>query len=132
MARYQSLWCHVKARKHKRRPPVPVRFKSKSEKFFLEAVVKHFESKGWKAHHHDTRNPRYAWVIGKGFPDLVLVKRIKRKGRTKVRVLWAELKTEKGYASTDQRKWLDLLPDSTTFLWRPSDWTEIREVARAK
>src|SRR5438309_854864 len=43
----------------------------------------------------------------KGFPDLVLAKSSKRTGET--RLIFAELKTEKGQASKDQERWLDLL-----------------------
>jgi hypothetical protein len=55
-----------------------------------------------------------------GFPDLVMVR--------PPRVVFAELKTEKGKASDAQRGWLELLavcPGIETYLWRPSHWEEI-------
>jgi hypothetical protein len=52
-----------------------------------------------------------------GFPDLVLVNM--RIGVT----IYAELKTETGKVSTDQRIWLAALADSgeIVYIWRPSD-----------
>lgn len=68
--------------------------------------VAHFRpamtSKGW-------RTPVSA--DGKGFPDLVLVK--------SWRLIFAELKTDRGRVSTEQQEWLDALPDSC--IWRPKD-----------
>ena len=128
-----SLWVNVKNRKkYTRRPPVPTKFKGKNERYFLNEVVKYFTKRGWKAHHHDTNNPRNAWIIGPGFPDLVLAKRFKRKGKIIVKIIWAELKTERGYPNKDQIIWMDLLPKGSTFLWRPSDHKEWKAVARMK
>ena len=92
---YSTLWINIKKDRYKRKKKVvPKMFLRKKEKYFLERVVAYYKRHGWRAHHHDTRNsPRYAWIIGPGFPDLVLVKKVK--GRTKV--IWAELKLEKGY-----------------------------------
>lgn len=53
-----------------------------------------------------------------GFPDLVIA----RKGV----VIHAELKTEKGRLSDDQKKWRDALGE-TWRLWRPSDWPAIEK-----
>ena len=134
----ESLWYNVQKKRYQRRhKSVPAFLKGRSEKYFLEKVVKYFEDRGWKAHHHDTNNPRHAWVIGPGFPDLVLVKKVRRRNRktgkyrTVVKIIWAELKTERGYPTATQKEWLDLLPQSNTFLWRPSHWLEIKYIARS-
>ena len=59
----------------------------------------------------------------KGFPDLVLVSSERR------RVLYVELKTEKGKVTDSQQGWLDDLSDTgqEVYLWRPKD---IEEAAR--
>ena len=62
-------------------------------------------------HTHDSRrsNP--------GFPDLVLLSM--RRGR----LLYRELKTERGQVSPDQRRWLIALRDvgADAGVWRPTD-----------
>lgn len=100
-----------------------------SEKAFLGTVVEYAEVNGWKVYHQldvgwkkcplcstlmvakGTRiacpacgheEPvKYAKRIGKGFPDLVMAKRN--------RVVFAELKSEKGPVSEDQEEWLTVL-----------------------
>jgi len=61
-----------------------------------------------------------------GFPDLVLV----RDGR----IVYAELKTEKGRLTKHQRDWLKALDDAgqEVYVWRPSDWDHgrIQEVLK--
>ena len=61
-----------------------------------------------------------------GFPDLVLVSAARK------RVIWAELKTEKGKVSEKQQRWLDELraAGQEAYVWRPSDWPEVQEVLR--
>ncbi len=111
-----------------------------SEKAFQRAVVEYARLAGWKVYHiHDSRRSE------SGFPDLVLA----RRGR----VIFAELKTEKGRVKPEQREWLTQLNgeealglDATrvlaayatggsvtrvlVFLWRPSSWPEIEAVLR--
>ena len=62
-----------------------------------------------------------------GFPDCVLVRGS--------RLIFAELKSEKGKVSPAQQEWLDALgnvgdKDVQVYLWRPSDWDKIEEVLR--
>jgi len=69
---------------------------------------------GWRAYHtHDSRRSQ------PGFPDLCLIH-----GRQD-RCLFAELKTEAGRTTKEQRAWAaDLLGLTFVeyYLWRPSDW----------
>lgn len=75
---------------------------------------------GWLAYHtHDSRRSEA------GFPDLTLV----RDGR----IIFAELKSEKGRITPAQQKWLDWLGRSSAvdvYVWRPSDLDTIDEVLR--
>ncbi len=60
-----------------------------------------------------------------GFPDCVLVK-----GE---RLIFAELKSEKGQPTMEQCEWLEALngvPGIEAYLWKPSDFDEIVEVLR--
>lgn len=72
-------------------------------------------------HTFDSRRSR------KGFPDLVLVK--------PPRVLFVELKSEKGKTSPVQDEWLLTLvqcPGVETYLWRPSDWKAVTNVLQGR
>ena len=87
----------------------------------------------WLVYHtHDSRRSPA------GFPDLVLVR--------SERLIFAELKKEKGRVTPDQKRWLDaleacqvapgpeMLPGDhwlpEVYIWRPSNWAEIVEVLR--
>ena len=86
-----------------------------SERDFQRQVVELAELTGWRTYHtYDSRrsNP--------GFPDLVLVR--------PPRVVFVELKRERGHMTTTQRQWAEDLgdcPQVEYYLWRPSDWDEI-------
>lgn len=80
---------------------------------------------GWLTYHtHDSRKSRA------GFPDLTLV----RNGR----LIFAELKRESANPTPAQERWLFELgrvaagaPFSVeTYLWRPSDWTDVERILR--
>lgn len=60
----------------------------------------------------------------RGFPDYIAV----RQGR----LIFAEIKNEIGRVSSSQQRWLDELEQTTaeTYLWRPSDLQQIKEVLR--
>jgi len=62
----------------------------------------------------------------RGFPDLVLVS-VEQK-----RVIYAELKTEKGQPSDKQIEWLDALFEAgqEVYLWRPHDIEGIAGIMR--
>jgi hypothetical protein len=91
-----------------------------AERDFQAAVVELARLSGWRCYHtYDSRRSAH------GFPDLVLV----RDGR----LLFAELKSERGRVTADQRAWLSLLegcPGVEVYVWRPlaSSWPEIERV----
>ena len=75
---------------------------------------------GWRWYH--TQNSRRSPA---GFPDLTLV----RGGR----LVFAELKTERGRVTTAQQAWLDALGHCQgvlVFVWRPADFAEVLAVLR--
>lgn len=68
---------------------------------------------GWFTYHtHDSRrsNP--------GFPDLVLAR--------PDRVMFVELKSERGRLTVDQTQWLQVLEKAgqETHIWRPQQWLD--------
>ena len=103
-----------------------------TEAQFQRSVIELARLNGWKvAHFRPAQNGKGAWrtpvaADGAGFPDLVLVKD---------RVIFAELKTDKGRVSPAQREWLDVLTEARVkaqstgvvdvVIWRPKDWHEI-------
>ncbi len=105
-----------------------------TERSFMGQVLAYARLMGWRVWHDQATNtarrcsgcgtvrrtPRNA----AGLPDLILVRR--------PRVVWAELKAERGKTSDDQHAWLDDLRASgqRVYLWRPSDWEEIERVLR--
>ena len=91
-----------------------------SEDDFKRAVIELAQLNGWLVHHaRPAMNRRGAWATWQeghnGYPDLTLA----RKGR----VIFAELKSEKGKASDAQLGWLVSLPNG--YVWKPSDWDSI-------
>jgi hypothetical protein len=89
---------------------------SMTEEEWLQQVRELARLKGWRIYH--TRDSRRS---DPGFPDLVLVR-----GH---RLIFAELKREKGRLSDSQRTWLAALEETAeTHVWRPSDWEAVIEV----
>jgi hypothetical protein len=105
-----------------------------SEAQFERAVRELAEHCGWLVHHPWSSKRSTA-----GWPDLAMAR--------DRRLVLAELKTEKGRVSREQRAWLDALgefddrdmlaaslngslPRLMVCLWRPSDWEFIRGVLR--
>lgn len=106
------------------------------EDVFQARVVEASRWHGWTFAYHPLRSKGST----AGWPDLVLG-RPRRSASTRValplpelaggaQVLFAELKSEKGRATTAQLDVLGLLHDAgcTVALWRPSDWHEILAV----
>ena len=82
-----------------------------SERAFQRQVAELAELTGWRVYHtYDSRRS------SPGFPDLVLVRA--------PRVIFAELKRERGRVTAAQREWADELgqcPGVEYYLWRPGD-----------
>ena len=91
-----------------------------TEKKFLQQVRDLAKLCGWLVYHtYDSRRSP------EGFPDLVLVRNDK--------IIFAELKSEKGRTTSAQEMWLKALekvPGVDVHLWRPSDWDRIVEILR--
>jgi hypothetical protein len=84
-----------------------------TEKAFLQMVRQLARLLGWRTYHtHDSRRS------AGGFPDLVLVRE---------RVVWAELKTDRGKLTAEQVAWLVALrrAGQQAWCWRPCDWGDI-------
>ena len=97
-----------------------------SEEQFQQQIIDLATLRGWTHYHtHDSRRS------AEGFPDLVLARRSTLQGGFDGRVIFAEIKTEKGRPSLEQRAWLALLLDTgkvEVYIWRPSDFDQIVEV----
>ena len=90
-----------------------------------KAVIEHAKLLGWRiAHFSTSRAIRdgafYTAQRGNpGFPDLVLLR--------PPRMIFAELKTQRGRVDFDQATWLngiELVPGCEQFVWRPADWPD--------
>jgi hypothetical protein len=80
-----------------------------TESQWQSQVIHLAKLRGWAYYHTvDSRKSN------KGFPDLVLVRE---------RVIYVELKTEKGRVRPEQQDWFELLAlaGQEVYLWRPSD-----------
>lgn len=91
-----------------------------SEKQFLQQVRDLARLFGWLEYH--TWNSLHSTA---GFPDLVLVR--------PPRVIFAELKAERGRLTLAQQAWLDALRQCEgveVYLWRPADLEQIVRVLR--
>lgn len=89
-----------------------------SEREFQRQVIALARLLGWRVYH--TWNSIHS---AGGFPDLVLVKDRK--------IIFAELKSEKGQLTPAQREWIDALSECEgveAFVWRPSSWAQIEKV----
>jgi len=94
-----------------------------SESDFQLTVIEYARLMGWKVFHpygceHYRKNTP-------GYPDLTMV----RNGR----LLFVELKTQKGNVTDKQTEWLDALRTVESellqvYVWRPSDWDTIYRI----
>lgn len=92
---------------------------TETEAQFQASVIRYAELMGWRVYHvHDSRKSRA------GFPDLVMVRR--------PRVIFAELKSERGKLSSSQFEWLAALDGCgvETYVWRPSQWKILERALR--
>jgi hypothetical protein len=108
------------------RPSLPT-----TEREFQDAVIELARLFGWRVAHFRTARTNRGWrtpveADGAGFPDCVLVRR--------PRLIFAELKSEKGRVGEAQWGWLRALSacSAETYLWRPSDWPQIEEVLKRR
>lgn len=97
-----------------------------TEAEFTERVIDFAQGNGWRSAHFRAARTEHGWRTavsgdGKGFVDLVLVRE---------RVVWCELKTDKGRLSPEQAAWRRVLLDAKqeVYLWRPRQWGEIEQV----
>jgi len=84
-----------------------------TERDWMAKVIEAARWMGWLVYHtHDSRRSEA------GFPDLVLVRD---------RVVYAELKSERGRLTPQQREWLDALgaTGAEAYVWRPTDWDDV-------
>ena len=103
-----------------------------TESAFQRQVLALAKMLGWRtAHFRPAMNQRGDWRTpvagdGKGWPDLVLVK-----GE---RVLFRELKTDRGVLSPEQREWRDALQAAGAdyAVWRPKDWPIIEATLKGE
>lgn len=90
-----------------------------TERSFQATVIKYAELMGWRYYHthRSDRSPA-------GFPDLVLVRR--------PRVVFIELKAERGKVSDAQRAWIAELRacEQEAYIFRPQHWAEIERILR--
>lgn len=85
-----------------------------AETEWQQVVVDYATLHGWWAwHDQDPRRNRA------GLPDLLLIRE---------RVIWAELKSERGKLRPAQRELVDRFAAAgvTVHVWRPSDWPEVQ------
>lgn len=91
-----------------------------SEAYFQAFVIALARRLGWASYHtFDSRHSQG------GFPDLVLVRC--------QRLLFVELKSEKGKISPEQQTWIDMLafvPGVEAYFWRPSQKLELADILR--
>ncbi len=80
------------------------------ERQWQTVVLRYARRHGWRFYH-----PLNSWGSAKGFPDLVLVR-----GE---RLIFAELKSDKGRAKPEQTEWLQAVAaaGAESYLWRPAD-----------
>lgn len=91
-----------------------------AEKEFQATVREVAKALGWES--YTTWNSIHS---PQGFPDLFMVRG--------PRAVAAELKRMNGKPTPAQIKWLSILaqvPGIETFLWRPCDWDQIKEVLK--
>ncbi len=99
-----------------------------SEEELLGYVINCAKAEGWQVVHFRPGRTAHGWVTAiqghKGYPDLTLAR-----GTTDgdARLIFAELKREKGKLEPEQEKWRDVLnlkPGVEVYTWKPSDWLD--------
>ena len=90
-----------------------------TERDFSRQVIDLARFRGWLIYHSWTSIHSPA-----GFPDLVMT----RKGR----LIFAELKRDKGKLTPAQEEWLAALRETAAgvYEWKPADWENIMEILK--
>ena len=94
-----------------------------TEKQWLQQVRDLARLLGWLEYHtYDSRRS------SPGFPDLVLVHRAHR------RLIFAELKRERGRVSPAQQEWFDALREAgqEAYVWRPSEFEAVHRILKGE
>jgi VRR-NUC domain len=106
-----------------------VSIRPRSEKGFQAAVVQLARLRGWLVAHFRPARTARGWrtpvqADGAGFCDLVMVRPRDR------RVLFAELKSDRGLLTPAQAQWIQALfgTGAEVHIWRPADMDRIEEV----
>ena len=86
---------------------------------FQQSIIQLAEWNKWMVYHVTNVRGRLRSPTSVGFPDLVLLRGS--------RIIFAELKTEKGKLTKAQVRWIDSLKEAgqKAVVWRPQDWDEI-------
>ena len=108
---------------------------SMTEAEFQDQVVQLLHVLGYRvAHFAPAMNARGNYRTptrydAKGFPDLVAVR---PEGKRGARIIYIELKSDKGRLSKEQGAWLADLngAGAEAYIWRPSDWHELAAIVR--
>ena len=98
-----------------------------SESDWQKIVIKIAVRNDWKWYHPPNNLPnKYGNIqnIVAGYPDLTLVK--------DKRLLFVELKTDKGRVSKEQKEWQEVLKKAgcECYIWRPKDLIEVQKILR--
>jgi hypothetical protein len=99
-----------------------------SEAQFQDAVCAYARLTGWRWCHFRAARTAYGWrtpVSGDtGLPDLILCR--------DDRLVFVELKADRGRLRPDQRAWLAALEQTSAevYCWRPRDWPAIEAALR--
>jgi hypothetical protein len=98
------------------------------ERDFQSAVIEAARALGWTVAHFRPARTGHGWrtpvqADGKGFPDLCLVRD---------RVLFVELKRDKGKLTREQAAWVTKLrwAGAEVYVWRPDDWEDAVRVLK--
>ncbi len=98
-----------------------------TEQAFQRQVIALARLHHWRVAHFRPARTAKGWrtpcqADAAGWPDLVLCR--------PPRLLFVELKSERGRLSAEQEAWIDALTRAgqVCLLWRPSDWEEIERV----
>ena len=96
------------------------------EKDWQRDVIRLAQTLGWRVAHFRPAHTSKGWrtavaADGAGFPDLCLVRD---------RVIFAELKTEKGRVTEEQQEWIAALEVAgvESYVWRPTDLDDVMAV----